>query len=371
MPDQSIYCGKTAHALATIKPPPAGKLYHGVYQGGKTGNEDDITDHDVSVYERHVGKKVAWVYFSHNWFNGRSFPMKTAKWIEKRGSIPFIRLMLRSSTEQGSKEELYTLQAIIDGKFDQDLKRWGHRAKEFGKPLMVEYGTECNGDWFQWNGRWHGGGKTDGFGDPNKPDGPERFVAAFRHIVQIIQQEGADNITWVFHIDVNDWPDKKWNRFENYYPGNDVVDWIAISAYGPQTPMESESDSFRKMVDQAYQRIEKLSFSKPVIIAEFGCAAGSPVTTPETWASKALDDILTNRWPKVIGFSWWNERWENDDNPKHNTTMRVQDIPKLAKVIKEDFNINTAKIVERPVYTGNYPLSPAIQVLIKNKQNND
>ena len=45
---------------------PEGKYYHGVYPGGISGEEDDITSADVAAYETAVGRKVAWVYFSHN-----------------------------------------------------------------------------------------------------------------------------------------------------------------------------------------------------------------------------------------------------------------------------------------------------------------
>ena len=36
----------------------------------------------------------------------------------------------------------------------------------------------------------------------------------------------------------------------------------------------------------------------------------------------------------MIGFSWWNERWENDNKPAHDTNMRVQDNPALADVFQ-------------------------------------
>jgi len=325
--------------------PAEGKLYHGVFPGGKTGDEDDITLKGLKSYQESVGNKTAWVYFSHNWFKGRQFPVKMAKWIRKAGAIPFIRLMLRSTTEQDvGQDKLYTLQAIIDGTFDKDLKQWARDAKAFGTPLLVEYGTECNGEWFQWNGKWNGGGKTKKFGDPKKPDGPERFAAAFRHIVLTMREEGADNITWVFHVDSSDYPEKKWNRLENYYPGDDVVDWVGVSVYGPGDPMETEAESFRELMDSVYPRLEKLAPDKPVAVLEFGCTAGSKAADPAEWAGSALDDLFSFRWPRVIGFAWWNERWENDDNPKHDTTMRVQDIPGLAKVFRDKLNTHADKL---------------------------
>jgi hypothetical protein len=242
-----------------------------------------------------------------------------------------------------------SVEAILSGKLDADLRRWAAEARRFATPLMVEYGTECNGEWFPWNGLHHGAGETQGYGDPHKPDGPERFAAAYRRIVTLTRAEGANNITWVFHVDTQDDPEQPWNRFENYYPGGDVVDWIAVSAYGPQRPTDREARSFRKMMDRCYPRLDALAKDKPVIVAEFGCTAGSRAADPSEWAGAALDDLLRRRWPRMIGFSWWNERWENDDDPKHNTTMRVQDLPSLAAAFKTRLTAHQERILTRPL----------------------
>ena len=318
--------------------PAAGRFYHGSYPGGVSGEEDDITVRDVQTYEDVVGQKAEWVYFSNNWYADRKFPVKTVEWIRAHGAVPYIRLMLRSRNHAtGKPEKTYTLQSIIDGKFDPDLKAWGRAAAAFGSPLIAEYGTEVNADWFGWNGKFHGGGRKDGFGDPAKADGPERFVAAYRHIVDTIRSAGANNITWVFHLDVSDSPEADWNRFENYYPGSDYVQWIAVSCYGAQKPTDDEDEgaSFREKFDPVYPRIVKLAPDKPVMVAEFGSTTGNPHVRAEDWAGAALKDILSGRWPNVRGFSWWNERWDNDGTPAHNTTMRVQDNPALGHVFRD------------------------------------
>ena len=46
--------------------PPAGTYYHGVYPGGRSGWEDDLTPADLDAYEAAAGREAAWVYFSHN-----------------------------------------------------------------------------------------------------------------------------------------------------------------------------------------------------------------------------------------------------------------------------------------------------------------
>ena len=142
---------------AKFAAPPLGKLYHGIYPGGKSGDEDDLRPRDLEEYQKAVGQQAAWVYFSNNWFRTREFPLKTATWIRAAKAVPYIRLMLRSNSEQDQPEKLFSVQAILAGEFDRDLKRWAAQAKAFGSPLLVEWGTECNGEWFPWNAKWGAG----------------------------------------------------------------------------------------------------------------------------------------------------------------------------------------------------------------------
>ncbi len=322
----------TAAPIQIVGVPPAGQLYQGIYPGGVTGEEDDITVKDLNSYVQTVGKPAAWVYFSDNWYRSRKFPLATATWIRAAGSIPFIRLMMRSDPDEDHAEPTFTLDRIINGVFDGDLEKWAQEARAFGSPLLVEFGTEVNGQWFPWNGIWNGGGRLNGYGDPTQPDGPERFRDAYRHIIQIARDEGAYNIEWVFHVNNADDPDASWNRLENYYPGDEWIDWIGVSDYGALTPMDQEWPSFQDQMDAVYPRLAALSLTKPIVVLEFGTALHNPLGDQAQWAQQALTDLTSGRWPRIIGFSWWNETWQNDDTSAHDTTMRVQDNPKLADV---------------------------------------
>jgi hypothetical protein len=163
---------------------------------------------------------------------------------------------------------------------------------------------------------------------------------------------GATNLTWVFHVNWDDVPDQAWNHFEHYYPCSDVVDWLGVSCYGYLTPMDNyPPEAFRMEMNSAYPRLAALAPGKPIMLLEFGATAGNPRTAPQDWAQAALDDIFANRWPRLRGFSWWNERWENDNNPAHDTTMRVQDIPELAAVFQNTLAAHRAQIQTRPVYS--------------------
>jgi hypothetical protein len=327
-----------------IAPPPAGKLYQGVYfdepEPGRDPTEHDVAAADVSRFEQALNTKTVWVFFSNNWFESREFPLATCDWIRGLGKIPYVRLMLRSAADQERAEKTFTLANILAGKFDDDFKAWARGAKEFGSPLLVEWGTEPNGKWFSWNGEWNGGAKN----------GPARFIAAYRHIVDLMRVEGAANIQWIWHVNWLDQPEAKWNRFENYYPGNSYCDWVALSAYGPLTPRAVDgTESFRFKMATAYSRLTTVARGKPIVIAEFGCALHHRKVDAAVWAKDALEDLFSGRWPAVIGFCWWNESWENDDVRTHNTDMNILHDPGLTRVFREELAKHADRLQSTPI----------------------
>lgn len=331
-------------AAERIAPPPAGKLYQGVYFDEPPAEHDptehDVTEKDVSQFEQALGTKTAWVFFSNNWFESRKFPRTTCDWIRGLGKVPYVRLMLRSDGEQDRPEKLFTLANIIAGQFDEDLRAWAREARQFGAPVLVEWGTEPNGSWFSWNGKWNGGANG----------GPARYIAAYHHIVDLMRAEGADNLHWVWHVNWLDQPEAKWNRFENYYPGESYCDWVALSVYGPLTPRAVDgTESFGFKMRTAYPRLTTLAPGKPIVIAEFGCDIHHRKVDAGEWAKSALEDLFSGRWPAVIGFCWWNEAWENDDVRKHNTDMNILHDAGLTKVFREELAKHADKLQTAPI----------------------
>jgi Glycosyl hydrolase family 26 len=332
--------GNRLHAAPPIAAPPLGKLYHGFYYDGPATNEHDVTAADVLQYEEAVGKKTAWVFFSNNWFESRKFPAVMCSWIRELGKVPYVRLMLRSDLDQDHADRIFSLDNIIAGKLDEDLKLWARDAKTFDSPILVEWGTEPNGEWFSWNGKWNGGARR----------GPERYIAAYRHIVDLMRAEGAEKLQWIWHVNWLDQPEAKWNRFEHYYPGEHYCDWVALSAYGPLTPSTKDgSESLRFKMKKSYPRLTKLAPEKPIIIAEFGCDLHNRKISATDWARSALDDLLAKRWPAVIGFCWWNEAWENDDHKKHDTDMNILHDASLTSVFRSEFEKHADIIQEAPI----------------------
>ena len=341
----AFLCSAQLDAAELIAPAPLGKLYHGFYWGG-TGmdthdpTEHDVTPEDVAGYEEAVGKHTAWVYFSNNWFESRKFPAAMCGWIRDLGKIPYLRLMLRSDVDQKHREKTFSLQKIVAGDFDVDLRAWAREAKSFGSPILIEWGMEPNGDWFGWSGKYNGGAV----------EGPERYVAAYRHIADLMRSEGADNLQWVWHVNWLDQPERKWNRFENYFPGENYCQWVALSAYGPTTPATRDgTESLRFKLRNAYPRLTRIAPTKPVILAEFGCDLHNRHVDVVQWTRAVLEDLFSNRWPAIIGFCWWNEGWQNDNRKKHDTDMIILHDVDLTRVFRDEFEHHADKIQETPV----------------------
>ena len=312
--------------------PPTWGAYHAAFPDFG-GPEDNVTADKITDFESLVQKKIVWAFFSNNWLEGIRFPEASVRVIHDQGVIPFIRMMARSSLERQLPDPVYTMQRIIDGDFDQDLHAWAQRAKQVGIPLIVEFGTEVNGNWFPWNGQYNGGGNTKGYGDPTLPDGPERFRDAYRHIINICRAEGATDITWVFHVNYDSVPMEPWNTMAAYYPGDDYIDWIGISTYGAQRPGE-EWHLFSEIMDTAYLELAAISSEKPLAVLEYGVVDDPATGNKASWIYDALQSVRNGRYPRIKAMSYWHENWENDDGTISN--LRLDSSPEALAAYREE-----------------------------------
>lgn len=311
--------------------PTAARAYHAAFPDFG-GPEDRVSRRRIRSFERTAGRPVAWAYFSNNWFDGRiRFPTAAVETIGAAGRVPFIRLMARSGFGRG-RDPNFSMRSIAEGEWDQDLRGWCRDARDTGVSLLAEFGTEVNGDWFPWNGRWNGAGRT-AWGDPADADGPERFRAAFRRIVEICRTEGADDITWFFHVDVGSQPKRPWNRPWAYYPGDDVVDWVGLSAYGPLRPGERWR-SFHGRVDAViYRLLDQLGRDKPLAVLEYGAAADQHQQRRKArWIARAARLVRRGHWPEIRALSYWHEAWTNGDGSHSN--LRIDSSPTVRRAYR-------------------------------------
>lgn len=294
--------------------PPPGKIYHAAFPGFGA-SEQKVTRKRIRRFERQAGRRIAWAYFSNNWWRGKvRFPHRAMRVISKMNRVPFVRLMARSSWNRG-RDLNFTMESIAGGRWDADLRRWCSAAERFGRSFLAEFGTEVNGDWFPWNGRWNGAGQTDEYGDPGLADGPERFRDAYRRLIDICRSEGANSITWFFHVDSNSEPQSAWNAdLSNYYPGDSWIDWIGVSNYGKLSP-DSGSVSFRSQLRRSWKEIGAISSVRPIAILEYGRMQSHDDEVKARWIVKAIRQTASGRWPQIRGLAYWSSKYRSEEGP--------------------------------------------------------
>jgi beta-mannanase len=319
--------------------PPVKGVYNGAFSNFG-GTEDEVRVQNINDFQKIIEKKIIWAMFSDNWGKeGIIFPEKNVMTIHSLGIVPFIRMMPRSDFAEGKIDSEFTLEKIIDGKFDDELRKWANDAKKVHIPMIVDFGPEMNGNWFPWSGIVNGGGKRDGYGDPKLADGPERFKDAYRHIINLFRKQGADDITWAFHVfppvEKNEDGElhKKWNNLKNYYPGDEYIDWIGVSVYGAVEP-DSEWRSFTEILDKAYPVIAGISAEKPLGVFEFGVAEYPRLGNKTEWIRDALESLEAGKYPRIKAISYWDEKW-NDGSTSKVIDLRINSSTMASQAYKQ------------------------------------
>ena len=99
------------------------------------------------------------------------------------GAVPFIQI----------EPAEVSLAAIVAGVYDTYLETFATSVASYGaktgQGVIIGFGHEMNGYWYPWGYRH---------------TSPRVFVAAWRHIVTVFRQQGADNVTWLWTVNIID-----------------------------------------------------------------------------------------------------------------------------------------------------------------------
>ena len=307
----SSAAGRGAPATCGKVLPPSWGAYLGAFPDFNTtaqASEDHVRAGRIRAFEQLAGRSLSWVYFSQEWYRGMGFPRERVETIWNEGAIPYIAFLPTSGDfyGPGPQEQLpegrYSLQHIIDGDFDRQLRAWADGARQENVPILLSFGAEVNDPWGGWDAKWNGAGETTGYGDPAVPDGAERYRDAYRHLVTLFRQEGATNVSFVFHVDSVPVLDG-WNELHWYYPGDAYVDWVGISDYGSLYPNVGLSP-FAPKLDFVYRTLTSLS-RRPFGIVEMGTIEKGP-QAKAGWIRDAFATIRSGRYPRIRAATWWD-----------------------------------------------------------------
>ncbi|MGI9202272.1 MAG: glycosyl hydrolase [Woeseiaceae bacterium] len=134
---------------------------------------------------------------------------------------------------------------------------------------LARYGSMVDGTiylriGYEFDGAWN-------YGYENR----ERFIKAYRRIVDVLAEAGADNFEYVWQASaagVDEIIDRGHEDVSEWYPGDDYVDWMAISWFmNPDERSVVDIDNFEPMTPGELSE-EVIEFArskgKPVMIAE-------------------------------------------------------------------------------------------------------
>ena len=292
--------------------PPAYTQIPGIYLGSFHGTKSS----SVKLFEK-IGKGVAISAAYLDW--NSSFNNGFLKANASVGRISFLTWeFFPGSNQKIANYEGRVLEGIIDGLYDPYLISWAEGMKTFGKPVFLRFGHEMNGDWYPWSGVKNGGGTLDGYGSPDVPDGPERYVDAYRYIHDIFLSTGADNVLWVWcpnaPFNAMEAAHGTWNTAAAYYPGDEYVDWLCFdgynwgaSSFGQQ--FNARWTSFDEIFGSSYAELQKINSDKPIIIGEF--ASTEDGGDKAVWIKDAFSSI-SNKYPQIRALIWFHIAKETD-----------------------------------------------------------
>lgn len=204
--------------------------------------------------------------------------------------------------EGGSRYGQFS-QDIIDGVLDEKLRAIGSELSKVDSTVLWAPWEEANGNW------------RPSIGTMN--NGPETWAAAWRHMYEIFQEEGADNLIWIIAPSGNVMRDEGFgdigseNGVDKWYPGDDYVDYIGTDFYDHGGDFHSEGkpkDIFSELICQ-FDKVS--SEQKPYYQNEIGShleddRADDAIYTPEEWTRDAIRAMRNN--DRIIGFLWWDDQ---------------------------------------------------------------
>lgn len=193
---------------------------------------------------------------------------------------------LLAGANRGNQDLMYD---ILDRQYDEYFREYAKALKDFGHPVLFRLNNEMNGDWC-WYSAMYAGKDTD------------IYKAVWRHIHNLFDEVGVDNVLWIWNPHDMSLPDFKWNHALMYYPGDDVVDIIGVTGYNTGTYFPGEKwRSFHeiyKQVDVDYSDW----FDKPFMITEFG--SNSVGGDKGAWIDTMFQEIPDYKRIKVA--IWWS-----------------------------------------------------------------
>ena len=211
------------------------------------------------------------------YYSGWREPFETgfATTVANAGAVPLVQIQPTG----------ISLDAIASGQYDSYLSSYAAAVRDYGRPVIVSFGHEMNGTWYSWS-----------YGSSS----PASFVAAWRHIVTLFRVVGADNVTWLWTVNVID-ASAGIPGPQPWWPGSSYVTWVGIDGY-----YTAPSMTFAPLFGPTILAVRTLT-RDPILIAETGAApaADQPAKIADLYAGVRTYGLLGFMWFDVVGMEDW------------------------------------------------------------------
>jgi glycosyl hydrolase family 26 len=194
----------------------------------------------IATFAQAVRRQPNLVGYYSGW--AQPFDTSFAEMIHEHGATTFVQIDPTDAS----------VAAIAAGTYDEYLSSYADSVRDFGHAVVIGFGHEMNAPWDSWGYR-HVPAAT--------------FVAAWRHIVTLFRQEGADNVTWLWTLQADQ--EGVTGPVTSWWPGAQYVTWVGIDGY-----YTHPSDTFASVFGETITQVHALT-SKPILLSETAVAPGA------------------------------------------------------------------------------------------------
>lgn len=236
---------------------------------------------------------------------------------QRRGKIVELTLQTEWKTEGNM------VYSVLKGHYDRFLNTYAKAVADFGHPVLFRLGNEMNGDWCPYSSY-------------NTSRDTMMFKEFYKYIFYIFKKNGANNVIWVWNPNGQSFPNYKWNEDVMYYPGDEYVDVIGLTAYNTGTYYYAHGErwqSFDELYSPIYNRYVNL-FNQPMMITEFSSASRGG--DKNAWIQNAFDSI--REYPRIRAAIWWNGADKDPANGQIARSYYVDETPAIMQTFKNNLS---------------------------------
>lgn len=220
-------------------------------------------------------------------------PIADLNAVSARGATSVITWEPWLWTGNGANQPAYALNRITAGDFDTYIRQWGTALASWGKPVMLRFAHEMNGNWYPWSEAANGNRSGD-------------YVAAWRHVHDVVAATGATNVQWVWSPNVPYWGS---TPLSGLYPGAGYVDIASLDGYNWGTAASWSSwTPPSALFGDGLSALRSLAPGKKIIIAETASAEAGG--SKADWNTALVSYLAAQS--DVTGFIWFNQNKEVD-----------------------------------------------------------